>query len=165
MVHRHKPKYMSHYQDMNTILFATDYFMTTPIVTSIMATKNTIPYTTYMNMASQAMNSTITMAQEYRLPFSYMVNSFMENMTTILSRIERTNESWILLYPATLFMMAMFIHFSYARPQPQDMENVLQDAMVTQKRYRNDDVMTMSTFGDHPMLRRSMKPRVFYMLS
>ena len=152
---------------MNTLFFITDYVMTSSMVNAMMTAKNSTAYVNYLSMASNAMNNTMAMAQQYRMPLSYMMASFMENVTSILTKMERNNETWIILYPITLFLTAMIIQYVAARPPvvvPVP-ENILQDAMVKQKRYRTEYEQEMSPYGDHPMMRRSMNTRVFYMLS
>ena len=161
-----KHKATRHYHKMNTLLFITDYVMTSSMVNAMMTTKNMSSYNNYLMMASNMVNNTVYMAQEYRIPFTYMVNSFMENVTTILTRMERANETWILLYPITLFLIAFSLQYFNNRRQVfvEVPENVLEDAMITQKRYRYEED-ERKKFGEHQMLRRSMRPRVFYMLA
>ena len=162
-----KRKATTHYHKMNTLLFITDYVMTTSMADVMMTTKNMTAYNDYLIMASNMLNNTMVMAQEYRIPFTYMVNSFMENVTSILSRMERTNENWVILYIMTLFFAAFFIqYFSNRRPIMVEVpENILEDAMIPQKRNRYEEDQEYNSYGAHKMLRRSMKPRVFYMLA
>jgi len=157
-----KPKHRATYP-MNTLIIITD-FMTSAMASTMKSNTTQTFYTNYLIPASQMVNNTYMMAQEYRMPLTFMVNSFMENVTATLTKIQQNQDlSFLMAYLMVIFMTAMMIQcMAPQRMVRVEVEDILQDSMINR---RNLNEKNWNDYEMHTMMRRSMRPKVFYMLA